>query len=97
MLFMRNAVVTNIANPEAAMLDEAAPKAAIAQRIRLANYPMLPDVAWSTDPEAELTPSEGFALHERNWRHIDRQSMSRHERDLVTLLIKTIGKSVLLV
>lgn len=97
MLFMRNAVVTNIANPEAAMLDEAVPKAATAQRFRLANYPMLREVAWNTDPEAELTPSEAFALYERKRRHIDHQSMRRHERDIVTYSIKTIGKGVLLV
>jgi len=75
----------------------AAPKTERAQRIRLANYPMLREVAWSTDQEAELTPREAFALYERNWRHIDREAMNRRERDLVERLTKTIGKGVLLV
>ncbi len=75
----------------------AAPKTARAQRIRLADYPMLREVAWSTDQEVELTPHEAFALYERNWRHIDREAMSRRERDLVERLTKTVGKGVLLV
>jgi len=75
----------------------AAPKTKRAQRIRLANYPMLREVAWSTDQEAVLTPREAFALYERNWRHIDREAMNRRERNLVERLTKTIGKGVLLV
>lgn len=75
----------------------AAPKTARAQRIRLADYPQLREVAWSTDQDADLTPREAFALYERNWRHIDRAAMSRRERDLVARLTKTVGKGVLLV
>lgn len=75
----------------------AVPKTARAQRIRLADYPMLREVAWSTDPAAELTPRDAFALYERNWRHIDREAMDRRERDLVEHLTKTVGKGVLLV
>ena len=75
----------------------ASPKTKRAQRIRLANYPMLREVAWSTDQEAVLTPREAFALYERNWRHIDREAMNRRERNLVERLTKTIGKGVLLV
>ena len=66
-------------------------------RIRLADYPMLREVAWSTDHEADLTPSEAFALYERNWRHIDHEAMNRRERNLVERLTKTVGKGVLLV
>ena len=72
-------------------------KTSRAQSIRLADYPMLREVAWSTDHEAELTPREAFALYERNWRHIDREAMSRHERDLVQRLTRTVGNGVLLV
>ena len=67
------------------------------QSIRLADYPMLREVAWSTDDAAELTPPEAFALYERNWRHIDRAAMNSRERDLVEHLTKTVGKGVLLV
>ena len=80
-----------------ALTPSASPKTARVQRIRLADYPMLREVAWSTDDEAELTPHEAFALYERNWRHIDPEAMDRRERDLVERLTKTVGKGVLLV
>lgn len=80
-----------------ALTPSAAPKTVYAQRIHLADYPMLREVAWSTDPEAELTPAEAFALYERNWRHIDPEAMDAPERDLVARLTKTVGKGVLLV
>jgi transcriptional regulator with XRE-family HTH domain len=75
----------------------AVPKTARKQRIRLADYPMLREVAWSTDGDAELTPREAFALYERNWRHIDRAAMGRREQNLVERLTKTVGNGVLLV
>lgn len=75
----------------------AAPKTARAMRIRLADYPMLREVAWSTDQQADLTPQEAFALYERNWRHIDHEAMIRRERKLVERLTNTVGKGMLLV
>ena len=75
----------------------AMPKTARAQRIRLADYPMLREVAWGTHHEANLTPREALALYERNWRHIDCKAMNRRERDLVERLTKTVGNGVLLV
>jgi hypothetical protein len=74
-----------------------APEVALVQRIRLADYAMLREAAWSTNHEAELTPHEAFALYERNWRHIDHRAMDFRERDLVDHLTKTVGKGVLLV
>jgi transcriptional regulator with XRE-family HTH domain len=82
---------------DAALTRSAVPKTARVVRIRLADYPMLREVAWSTDDEAELTPQEAFALYERNWRHIDRDAMGPRERGLVEHLTKTVGHGVLLV
>jgi hypothetical protein len=65
--------------------------------IRLADYPLLREVAWSTDPNAELSPAEAFAVYERNWRHIDRSSMGPQERELLERLTATVGHGVLLV
>jgi transcriptional regulator with XRE-family HTH domain len=66
-------------------------------RIQLAEYPMLREIAWSTDPMASLTPAEAFAIYERNWRHLDRDAMGPKEQDLVARLTATVGKGVLLV
>lgn len=65
--------------------------------IRLADYPLLREIAWSTDPEAQLSPSEAFAIYERNWRHLDRDAMGAKERRLLERLTATVGKGVLLV
>lgn len=65
--------------------------------IRLADYPLLREIAWSTDPKAELSPTEAFAIYERNWRHLDRDAMGAKERKLLERLTATVGKGVLLV
>ncbi|MFT4102359.1 MAG: helix-turn-helix transcriptional regulator [Burkholderiaceae bacterium] len=72
-------------------------RAGSTRRIRLADYPMLREIAWSTDPSASLSPEEALALYERNWRHLDHDSMGSRERDLVNRLTATVGKGVLLV
>jgi transcriptional regulator with XRE-family HTH domain len=73
----------------------ATPKAP--RKIRLADYPRLREIAWSTDPAASITPAEAFALYERNWRHLDREGMEPKEQALVARLTATVGKGVLLV
>jgi transcriptional regulator with XRE-family HTH domain len=65
--------------------------------IRLADYPLLREIAWSTDPQAELSPTEAFAIYERNWRHLDRDAMGAKERKLLARLTATVGNGVLLV
>jgi len=67
------------------------------RKIRLADFPMLRELAWSTDPGASITPEEALALYERNWRHLDPQAMEPKERALVERLTATVGKGVLLV
>lgn len=74
-----------------------APKTACELPIRIADHPMLREVAWSTDHEAELTPHEALSLYERNWRHIDHHAMNLCERELLDYLTNTVGKGLLLV
>lgn len=65
--------------------------------IRLADYPLLREIAWSTDAQAALSPTEAFAIYERNWRHLDRTAMGAKERKLLERLTATVGNGVLLV
>lgn len=65
--------------------------------IRVADYPLLHEAAWSTDPDAKLSPAEAFAVYERNWRHIDHAAMGAKERELLERLTATVGNGVLLV
>jgi transcriptional regulator with XRE-family HTH domain len=55
-------------------------------RIRLADYPWLKQLAWQVDGSNELTPREALGIYERNWRHVDTQTLSDAERDLVDAL-----------
>jgi hypothetical protein len=65
--------------------------------IRLGDYPLLREIAWSTDPNAVLSPGEALSIYERNWRHLDRDAMGAKERKLLERLTATVGKGVLLV
>jgi transcriptional regulator with XRE-family HTH domain len=72
-------------------------KAALPAKIRLADYPELRRLAWQTGEATELTPEAALRLYERNWRHLDRKAMDRHERALVEQLVKALGGGRLLV
>lgn len=65
--------------------------------IGLADYPLLREIAWSTDPAACVSPDEAFALYERNWRFLDVDAMGSEERALLAHLTATVGNGVLLV
>ena len=78
--------------------DTAAPPAApLPDRIRLADYPQLRQLAWQLEGVTELTPREALDLYERNWRHVDRASLSTNEVALIKALARTFGGGRLLV
>ena len=65
------------------------------RRIRLAKYPQLKSIAWSLADDAEVGPTEAFALYERNWRHVDTAAMEPAERALLAKLTATLGNGVM--
>jgi transcriptional regulator with XRE-family HTH domain len=67
----------------------------VPRRISLAKYPQLKSIAWSLTGDAEVSPTEAFALYERNWRHVDTATMAPAERALLARLTATIGKGVM--
>lgn len=74
-----------------------APRAAT-QRITIAQYPQLKQIAWQLSPAVtDLAPQEALALYERNWRHVDPAALDRRERALLKRLTASVGKGVLLV
>jgi transcriptional regulator with XRE-family HTH domain len=76
----------------------AAPKAfELPDRIRLEEYPQLKKLAWQLGGVAELTPQEALDLYERNWRHVETQSLSMKEIALINAIAMTLGKGRLLV
>jgi len=55
-------------------------------RIPLADYPQLRRLAWQVHGIDSLTPREALGFYERNWRHVDTDSLDPHERQLIDVL-----------
>jgi len=75
----------------------AADIAILPARVRLADFPQLARLAWQLHGVDELSPAEALNLYERNWRHIDRESMAPAERALLQALVDKLGGGRLLV
>jgi transcriptional regulator with XRE-family HTH domain len=82
----------DLVDPASARDDKKAPK-----KIRLRDYPELKKLAWQLQGIEELTPQEALQLYERNWRHVDRDSLTEREADLIDALSRQIGGGRLLV
>ena len=55
--------------------------------IRLSDYPALRALAWQVGNDATtLTPREAFGLYQRNWRHVDTDSLQPNEAALIRSL-----------
>lgn len=65
--------------------------------VRLDDYPALKQLAWQLPGVAELSPAQALDLYERNWRHVDRDSLSPKERRLIQALADELGGGRLLV
>lgn len=55
-------------------------------RIRMTDYPQLMQLAWQVKGTETLTPREAWDIYERNWRHLDENALSEHERQLIDAL-----------
>ena len=86
-------VTLALVDPDAAATTEAA----LPERIHLDDYPQLRALAWQLPGVQELSPKEALDLYERNWRHVDRASLSPAERSLIALLSQALGGGRLLV
>ena len=58
----------------------------IPARICLMDYPQLKQLAWQVQGAETLSPKEAWGIYERNWRHLDEQTLTVHERQLVDAL-----------
>lgn len=63
----------------------------IPARVRVADYPVLQQLAWQAHGASELTPREALGVYERNWRHVDVEKLSLRERELVDALREALG------
>lgn len=77
--------------------DNPQPGARLPPAVHLADTPQLKRLAWHLPGVTEITPTEAFSLYERNWRHLDADRMSPHERELLGTLVRVLGNGHLLV
>ena len=66
----------------------------IPARIELANYSQLKQLAWQVHGTGALTPVEAHDIYERNWRHVDEQTLEPRERQLINALRLGFGERV---
>lgn len=66
----------------------------IPARIHLSDYPQLKQLAWQVHGTDELTPIEALNIYERNWRHINVQSLEPREQQLVEALRMGLSEQV---
>jgi transcriptional regulator with XRE-family HTH domain len=71
------------ANDQPQSATEVDHKGWIPSRVRIADYPVLQQLAWQVHGASELTPREALGIYQRNWRHVDSAKLSPHEQDLV--------------
>lgn len=65
--------------------------------IRLEEYPQLRQIAWQLGAVQQVTAQEALALYERNWRHVERASLTQKESTLIDALAREFGGGRLLV
>lgn len=71
--------------------------AVLPERIHLDDFPQLRKLAWQLPGVQDLSPREALDLYERNWRHVDRASLSPTESALIDALSQVLGGGRLLV
>lgn len=77
--------------------DTAPPAVTLPDRIPLATYPQLRRLAWQVAGAQTLTAQEALAVYERNWRHLDADTLEAGERRLIEALARQHGHGRLLV
>jgi transcriptional regulator with XRE-family HTH domain len=68
------------------LLPPTAAAPAVPERIALADYPQLRQLAWHIGGDQTLTPQEAADLYERNARHLDEPRLQPQERALIDAL-----------
>ena len=91
-VFVSLGLDVKVGRPEAAEpLVAAGRRGWIPARVRLADYPVLQQLAWQVHGAPELTPREALDIYERNWRHIDPETLAGAERALIDALRTAFG------
>ncbi len=60
-------------------------------RVVINDYPQLKSLAWQLHGVDDLSLREALDIYERNWRHLDEEALTAHERNLITALKQVFG------
>lgn len=71
--------------------------AELPKKIAIADYKQLKQLAWQLKDAKAVTPEEALDIYERNWRHVDIDSLDEKERKLLKSLLKAFARRRLLV
>ncbi|MBA0167794.1 hypothetical protein [Pectobacterium sp. CFBP8739] len=59
--------------------------------IRVADYPQMKACAWYLAPDAQFNDREALNFYERNWKYIEQNELTAHEKKLIERLTKEVG------
>jgi hypothetical protein len=63
----------------------------------VSDFPQLKRLSWHVAPETKLSPLEILSHYERNWRHVDVDTLGTKEKTFIDFLVRTVGKGHFLV
>lgn len=86
-----------LANPTDQKTAKARVLKSLPQEISLSKYKQLKRLAWQLKKTKTLSPQEALDIYERNWRHLDVESLDAQEKELIELLLASFGRRRLLV
>jgi transcriptional regulator with XRE-family HTH domain len=70
---------------------ESGPSESVPGTIIVSDYPGLAALGWHLSATTALTPYEAWTLYARNWRHLDRETLSEPELQLLQGLTQSFG------
>ncbi|MDC9720523.1 MAG: helix-turn-helix domain-containing protein [Gammaproteobacteria bacterium] len=71
-------------------LDSAPVQQSLPKTIAVKEYPGLKQLAWHLQADACVTPQQALDLYERNGRHLDQETLTHAEKQLIALLQKQV-------
>lgn len=64
-------------------------------KVDVAKYPQLKLLCWNRKTAKQIDGADALALYESNWRHIDQNTLTADEKQLIGILVDRYGAGVL--
>ncbi|MCL2901373.1 hypothetical protein [Brenneria tiliae] len=63
--------------------------------IKIADYPQMKACAWYLTQDTQFDDREALSFYERNWKYIEQDKLTPHERRLIKRLSEELGNGFL--